>query len=112
MLWSIVEPNVGVICACAPNLAPLARHCLGKRPTSSPAASTALHSKPSAFLSRPFRSKQSVTLIAEDGPSLISEKRDSDLEGQTLDKKGFELEGIHVTNDFTLKEDRCSMESC
>ncbi|CAO1606195.1 hypothetical protein XANCAGTX0491_009696 [Xanthoria calcicola] len=72
MIWSTVEGNVGVVCACCPVLAPVVRRCFGRSARSTPKASKEHSSLAGFWPPRPSGRKPNFSqLEGEDTSNLV-----------------------------------------
>lgn len=66
MIWSTVEANVGVICACCPVLAPLLRRCFGRSARTTPKGSKEHSSSLGFWPPRPTGRNQNFSPLGEE----------------------------------------------
>ncbi|KAI4234674.1 MAG: hypothetical protein L6R40_006680 [Gallowayella cf. fulva] len=110
MIWSTVEGNVGVICACCPVLAPLVRRCFGRSARTTPRASKE-HSSSAAFW-RPRPSarneifsrldeEDTANLVNPPGSNSVHIKKSSRSEGGA--NPALELSTIYVTGTVEVE---------
>lgn len=66
MIWSTVEGNLGVVCACCPVLAPLVRQCFGRSASTTPRSSKDPPSANGFWRARPDHRDQSFSRLQED----------------------------------------------
>ncbi|KAL8849902.1 MAG: hypothetical protein Q9221_005168 [Calogaya cf. arnoldii] len=111
MIWSTVEGNVGVVCACCPVLAPLVRRCCGRSARTTPKASKENSSSAGFRPPRPSgRNKSFSRLEEEDTAGLVYPgnsvriKKSSLSEGDAT--QSLELNTIHVSSNVNVETTR------
>ncbi|KAL9600847.1 MAG: hypothetical protein Q9219_002889 [cf. Caloplaca sp. 3 TL-2023] len=110
MIWSTVEGNVGVICACAPVLAPLVRRCVGRSAATTPRSSKDPPSAKDLWRARPTHRDLSFNrLDEEDTANLMYPGGGNSVHCQTSSDtagKGgsvMELGSIYVTSNVNVE---------
>ncbi|KAL8677059.1 MAG: hypothetical protein Q9186_006488 [Xanthomendoza sp. 1 TL-2023] len=108
MIWSTVEGNVGVVCACCPVLAPLVRRCFGRNAKTTPRVSKEQSSSAGFWRPRPSAGKQSFSRLDEEDtanlvyPGNLVHIKKSSRSGSEVNPV-LELNNIYVTSNVEIK---------
>ena len=106
MIWSTLEGNIGIVCACCPVMAPLIRQCSGSR---SPSADVSARSslQPAFWRPRPSIHQKCFNRLEEDTGNLISGGLNTvhieKARKSTIDDSALELNTIHVTRNVDVE---------
>ncbi|KAL8671048.1 MAG: hypothetical protein Q9168_004441 [Polycauliona sp. 1 TL-2023] len=113
MIWSTVEGNVGVVCACCPVLAPLVRRCFGRSAKSTPKASKEHSSSGGLWPPRPSgRNQRFSRLDEEDSANVVYPGNTVHIKKSSISEDGanpaLELNTIYVSSDVNIETSKRS----
>ncbi|KAL8894385.1 MAG: hypothetical protein Q9207_008509, partial [Kuettlingeria erythrocarpa] len=115
MIWSTVEGNVGVVCACCPVLAPLVRRCFGRSASTTPRSSKNPPSLPNFWRARPANRDQSFSRLHENDTAELmypgtgnSVRVQKSSNPASQDESAMELGSIYVTSNVDVQSTRKS----
>ncbi|KAI4186601.1 MAG: hypothetical protein LQ346_005646 [Caloplaca aetnensis] len=113
MIWSTVEGNVGVVCACCPVLAPLVRRCFGRSASTTPRSSKNPPSSSNFWRARPANRDQSFSRLHENDTAELmypgtgnSVRVQKSSNPASQDESAMELGSIYVTSNVDVQSTR------
>ncbi|KAL8810902.1 MAG: hypothetical protein Q9223_007652, partial [Gallowayella weberi] len=111
MIWSTVEGNVGVVCACCPVLAPLVRRCFGRNRRTTPKVSKEQSLSAGFWRPRPPAGNQNFSRLDEEDtatlvyPGNSVHIKKSSRSGSDVNP-ALELNNIYVTSNVEIESSK------